>query len=120
MSASSPIIPDGYFELSTLDKTLACFLEVDLGTETSKVWTSKIEVYVRYAASEEFEQRFHLSRFRVLVVTSSQRRVEMLRRLALHYTDRIFWFATVTSVKDAGFWSAVWLRPDGTEMRSFL
>lgn len=115
LSVASPIIPDGYFELGSPNKTTACFLEIDLGTETAKVWKPKIESYIRFAVSEEFERRFHLSQFRVLVITSSPRRLQALRKLVCQYSDKIFWFTTFESIKHDGFWSAVWLRPDGDQ-----
>lgn len=115
LSVASPIIPDGYFELGIPDKTLACFLEIDLGTETAKVWKPKIESYIRFAVSEEFERRFHLNQFRVLVITSSLRRLQALRKLVRQYTDKIFWFTTFESIKHDSFWFTVWLRPDGDQ-----
>jgi hypothetical protein len=71
----SPLVPDAYVELKTLGKTVAAFLEIDLGSETRSVWRAKIQSYLSYAASGNFERQFAHPQFRTLVVTSSARRL---------------------------------------------
>jgi hypothetical protein len=105
------LIPDGYFEISTPKKTIAAFLEVDLGHESHSVWKSKITGYLQYAVSGTFERQFNHPQFRVLVITNSERRMHSLRRTVGDRTEKVFWFSTFDSIARDGFWSLVWLRP---------
>lgn len=107
------LIPDGYFEVATPLKTLAAFLEVDLGHEGLLVWKGKVQKYLRYMVSGAFESTFHEPGFRVLVVTNSDRRLMALRRVTATITDKVFWFTTTDSIHREGFWSPIWFRPRG-------
>lgn len=120
LSPASPIIPDGYFELVTPSRTVCCFLEVDLGGETSSVWKSKIESYLNFAAIGEFEHQFQQPQFRVLIVTISDRRRDAIRTLSAKYTEKLFWFSTFIAINRDGFWSPVWMRPTGDQAQSLL
>lgn len=110
------LIPDGYFELQVgPDSQVAAFLEVDLGHENLAVWKKKVEGYIQFAVSGEFANRFGQSRFRVLVVANSDRRLQSLRKAVASVTDRVFWFATLDEVSRAGIAGPIWFRPRGTE-----
>lgn len=106
-------IPDGYFEIETAAGVRCHFLEVDLGTETLKVWQKKIMGYLHIAASGEFSRRFGQQQFRVLVVMTSERRLGHLRLEIAKNTAKIFWLTTFELINRDGFWSAIWLRPTG-------
>lgn len=114
------LIPDGYAVVSTSEKPIPLFLEVDLGTENLAVWKKKIGEYLRYAASGEFATRFHEPQFRVIVVADTERRMQSLRRATAELTDKIFWFASEESIRVSGLWSAIWLRPKGDDHRIFI
>jgi len=114
------LIPDGYFEISTPQKTLAAFLEVDLGTEGLSVWKGKVEMYLQYAVSGGFEKRFSQPQFRVLVIVNTERRMRSLQAATLALTDKIFWFSSFDSIARAGFWSPVWLRARNGERQPLL
>ena len=45
------LIPDGYFEIAVPTKTIAAFLEIDLGHERGPAWRRKVQEYVQYAVS---------------------------------------------------------------------
>jgi Replication-relaxation len=120
LSSAARIIPDAYFELTVPDKSVCCFLEVDLGGETAKIWRAKIEYYLRLAVTGEFEQLFQRSQFRVLIITTSAARIHSLRKLAAKYIDKLFWVSTFDSIKRDGFWSPVWFRPTGDQPQSLL
>jgi hypothetical protein len=120
LSASLPLIPDGYCELATPVGIRAMFLEVDLGTEPLRVWTAKVKLYLQLAISGEFAKRFRAEQFRVLVLTSSERRLQYLRRTTAKLTDKIFWFATFESINREGFWAPIWLRPVGDQRLPLL
>ena len=69
LSPSVSLMPDSYFELKRAGTVYPMFLEMDLGTESSRVWKRKIELYLKFALGGEFERMFHEKRFRVLPVT---------------------------------------------------
>jgi hypothetical protein len=120
LEAGSRLIPDGYVEIQNPMKTLAAFLEVDLGHEGLSVWRSKVESYLRYAVSSSFSKRFGVPQFRVLVITNTERRMHSLRAATLGLTDKIFWFSTLEPVEREGVWAPVWLRAKSEEFQSLL
>jgi hypothetical protein len=107
------LIPDGYIEATGPVRNLAAFLEVDLGHESRKVWLAKVDGYLRYALSGNFEKRFGHGQFRVLVIADSARRLESLRNGTASITEKIFRFTTFDAIAQNGFWSAIWTRPKG-------
>ena len=113
IDSQSSLKPDAYLEVQNPQKTVAAFLEFDLGHENLLIWKAKVQKYLRYAVSGEFERAFHHPQFRVLVVTNSLRRREALRKATAAITDKIFWFTTTDSIHRDGFWSPIWLRPGG-------
>jgi Replication-relaxation len=115
ISQGIPLIPDGYLELETPSGVAAAFLEVDLGSESRTVWKDKVKSYLTYAVSGAFEKQFGGSRFRVLVIAHSERRMESIRRVVGEMTDKIFWFASQESIHRDGLFSPVWLRPRGED-----
>src|SRR5438309_7686321 len=64
------LIPDAYIEISGPEGTTAAFLEFDLGHENLIVWKKKVEKYLQYAISGEFENLIRHPQFRVLIVTN--------------------------------------------------
>jgi len=79
LDSGTRLIPDGYFEIRTPQKMLCAFLEVDLGNEGLSVWKRKVESYLQYAISGEFEKRFGQPQFRVLVIANTGRRMHSLQ-----------------------------------------
>jgi protein involved in plasmid replication-relaxation len=120
LDAGIHLIPDGYVEILTPQKALATFIEVDLGHEALSVWKRKVETYLRYAISGNFEKRFGRPQFRVLVVTNSKRRMHSLRKATTTLTDKIFWFSTFDAIERDGFWTAIWFRPNTNQCQSLL
>jgi hypothetical protein len=115
LSPSVPLMPDGYFELVQENASHPMFLEVDLGTESSRVWKRKVELYLKFALGGEFERMFHQQRFRVLVVLHSERRMEAIRKTVTRRTEKLFWFSTQDDVSREGLGIPIWLRPTGAE-----
>ena len=109
------LIPDGYVEVRHHGKTVAAFLEVDLGHERLAVWTAKAKHYVELAVSGAFEKHFRQPRFRVLVIVNSKRRLQSIRATVAHTTEKLFWFATQDDVRGEKFTGPVWLRPEGDD-----
>ena len=107
------LIPDGYVELETPEGVVPSFLEVDLGHERRRVWEEKVRNYLDLAVSGKFEQEFRQSRFRVLVVAQSRRRLDSIREVVVRVTQKIFWFATLDAIRREGCFAPIWLRPKG-------
>jgi hypothetical protein len=120
ISESIKLTPDGYFEIVSGGEARAMFLEVDLGSEALSVWGQKSAFYLQLALSGEFQKRFRHSRFRVLVVTNSERRLTNIRAVIAKSTDKIFRFTTFENINRDGLWSSVWLRPTGDSRQSLL
>ncbi|MFY9561295.1 MAG: replication-relaxation family protein [Terriglobales bacterium] len=115
LTSALRLIPDGYLELQTPAGIAAFFLEVDLGHEGLSVWKEKVRNYLQFALSGEFERRFGVSRFRVLVLANSERRLMSIRKAIVAATEKIFWLATVEAVNRGSFFSSIWLRPKGED-----
>ena len=120
LDSSTHLIPDGYIDIRTPQRTLAAFLEVDLGNEGLSVWKRKVESYLQYAISGEFEKQFGQLQFRVLVVANTARRMRSLQAATISLTDKIFWFSTFESIAQTGFWSPVWVRHKNGERQPLL
>ena len=120
LDVALPLIPDGYFEIASAQGVRPTFVEVDLGTEAAPILVRKASLYLQLATSGEFSKIFGRSQFRVLVVTTSDRRLSSLRAAVAKLTDKIFWFGTLDMLTAERFWSAVWLRPTGNQPQSFL
>jgi hypothetical protein len=114
------LIPDGYVEVATPAGIVAMFLEVDLGNESRTVWKEKVRNYLQFALSGDCEREFGQSRFRVLVLANSERRLLSIRKAVSDATDKIFWFGSLASVNRDGFFAPVWLRPTGEERLPLL
>ena len=114
-----PLIPDGYAELGK-SAIQSVFLEVDLGTESSRVWGTKTTQYLNLAVSGQFSQMFHQQRFKVAVVCTSERRLQSLRRAVRTRTTKLFFFSLLSNIKRDGFMGAHWLRPEGDSSGSIV
>jgi len=120
LSPQLRLIPDGYFELQTPTGVLPCFVEVDLGHEGMKVWKEKVRNYLQLAISGDFERRFAQSRFHVLVILNSERRLTSIRKVVTASTEKIFWFTTIEAIHSKGLFAPVWFRPKGDDRHSLL
>ncbi len=109
------LIPDGYVELQTPPGTVAAFLEVDLGNETMTVWKEKVRNYLQFALSGDSERMFKQSRFRVLVIVNSERRLRSIEKVIAVSTEKIFWLASLQAIRKSGFFAPVWFRPTGSK-----
>jgi Replication-relaxation len=114
------LVPDGYFELETPAGIRPMFLEADLGQQAMRVWEQKIRSYLQFAVSGDFTRLFRQPQFRVLVITTSPRRLAKIRSVIAKQTDKLFWLTDFQSINRAGFWSTVWLRPKGDQALSLI
>lgn len=120
ISSAIPLAPDAYFELERDSSVYPMFLELDRGTETLKVWRKKVELYIDLAVTGESERIFRQSRFRVLVLTLSERRLNSIRQTVLRQTDDLFWFSTLPMINKEGIWGSQWSRPAGGPATTLL
>jgi hypothetical protein len=118
--AGLSLIPDGYVEFATPSGIDASFLEVDLGHEGLAIWKEKTRHYLQLALSGKYERQFKQSRFRVLVVANSERRLHSIRAAVAGITQKIFWFATLDAVHGKRFFGPAWLRPVGEAKQTFF
>jgi hypothetical protein len=91
------------------------FVEFDRGTESLRIIEGKARGYLGLAASGESIRLTGQSRFRVLFISTSPRRLSTCRARIATVTEKLFWFATLSSIKQSGPWAPVWLRPRGIE-----
>jgi Replication-relaxation len=101
------VIPDGYFALTSGDKTAYFFLEADRSTMSNARYLAKLKAYYHFWATQ-IRAGKHLSgmtRFRVLTVTLSEERKDNLRETAREVdadgkAPNLFWFACERSYRD--------------------
>ena len=115
LSDSIPLVPDAYLEIAKDGVVYPMFLEVDCGTESSTVWKKKAQLYLQLAIAKEFEQMFDRTRLRILIVFSSDRRLNAIRRVIAERTEKLFWFTTEDRINSDGLCGSIWLRPKGNE-----
>jgi len=111
IAANGRLIPDAAFQAEGSNVHLGCFLEVDLGTETRRIWQRKIQEYLKLAHSRAFVQVLPGDSFRVLVVTTSIRRLRSISAVIAKQTTKMFWLTTIESINGSGVWSEIWFRP---------
>lgn len=120
LSQHSRLVPDGYFELHSPAGTPPMFLEVDLGHQSMRVLEQKARQYLHLAVSGDFTRLFRKPQFRVLVITTSPRRLAKIRSVIAKQTDKVFWLSDFQTINRAGFWSACWLRPSGEQVLALI
>jgi hypothetical protein len=112
LSPTVPLIPDGIVRYATsVGEQVAC-VEVDLGTETLRVWEKKVGLYLQLATSGESQRLLGSERFKVLVLAPGRRRTENLAKMIARRTDKLFWVTTTGAIHNADVGSVRWLRPN--------
>ncbi len=87
--------PDGYFIFQSADglKKAHFFLELDLGTMSNARWREKVQAYTQFRESGRAAQHYGTNKFRLLTVTTSERRLANLKRTTEKAGgSRFFWF----------------------------
>lgn len=88
------VIPDGYFRLTLPDGDVHFFLELDRANMESKRIKRKVRAYLAYRG--QAERRFGSSKFRVLFVTTSQKRLLNMKKATEDAKGKTrFWFTTI-------------------------
>lgn len=103
------VVPDGYFHLTSGERQSHHFLETDMCTVVGlstksgrRDWAKKVRSYLAYHASGQFQARYHTSSFRVLTVTTGERRLANLKKITEEAGGRArFWFTTFEQLTSA-------------------
>lgn len=82
------IIPDAWIQFADGE----AFIEVDRATERPSVVKRKLEKYVAFKESKQYQSLFPGSGFKVLFFTTTEERIESLERIA--FSDDV-WFCTM-------------------------
>lgn len=98
------IVADSFFGLEFENGLRQFFmLEMDLGTESNRRFAFKVRAYKDYLESGKYREVFGEKVFKVLVVTTSSRRMENLMKAARKAGDRTtFWFTDFSKYKQDG------------------
>jgi len=103
--------PDGYCQLREgEEKRYSFFVEVDLGTMSSKAFRHKVQRYLDYSESGGYEKRFGFKYFRVLVATTGAQRLANLKQTTEELTDSVFGFTTLDQVWQGRMFDAIWMK----------
>ena len=121
------IVPDGFFTVQGKGP-LHYFLEADRSTMTSKRFLRKMRAYWRWWKDGGHQNKFGISRFRVLTLTISEKRKENLRKLATRADDRqqgspMFLFACEKNFRleqPEAILQAIWQTPVDDKWHSIL
>ena len=73
----------------------------------------KVSGYLKSPVTSSFAEITSESQFSVLVIATSDERLQQLRRHIAKQTQKLFWFQTPSIIQQRGFWSASWLRSRG-------
>lgn len=97
---SVSVIPDSYFVVDTPRGKAAFFLELDRGTMTTKRFKTKILAYQVYYESGAYQLRFQTKSLRILTVTTSEVRLDNLKRVTEEAGARLrYWFSTLDQMQ---------------------
>lgn len=111
------IVPDGYFVLWTAEYDFHYFLEVDLRTVVGQAshwgrrdWHRKVQAYLAYYNSGQYQQRYGVEKGRVLTVTTGEGRLKNLKKITEDAGGRKrFWFTTFDRLTaDSVFTEPIW------------
>lgn len=94
------VIPDSFCVLET-PRGMGYFpIEIDRGTVTLARWREKVQAYIEYHKSGEYQNRYHARNFRLLILTTSMTRLMNLKEQCEQVApdDERFWFTTFDKV----------------------
>lgn len=101
-TVTTSVVPDGYGRLRAGENWYPFFIEADMATETgealvfgNKDFARKIVAYLEFYRSGQYSARYQAKSYRVLTVTTSQKRLENLMEVTERAGGkRRFWFTT--------------------------
>lgn len=112
--------PDGYGRYLYQDKLYSFFLEMDRSTQTNKTFQGKIKRYLNYKRSGRYSERFGVRSFKLLVVTTTQKRLANLKEATEEVTDKIVWFTTLKMMQSQGLFETIWQEAGNNGVYSLL
>jgi hypothetical protein len=103
------LVPDAYCRLYTPapdEHTYHLFLEIDRGGETGmsttgsrRDYASKVRMHCRYYDSGAFANRYGGKGLRILTVTTTETRLQLLKQITEHVGGKTrFWFTTFAAI----------------------
>ena len=104
------VIADGYFVLRSADKKAHFFLEVDRATIANSRWMRKIRAYNLYYRTGKYQAKYKTRSFRVLTVTSGEKRLSNLKSTTEKAGgEAAFWFTTFERARSENILTApIW------------
>lgn len=114
------LAPDAYGRYRFGDRVASFFVEVDQATMSLKRWRDKVDRYLEYADSGRYEERFGMKHFRVVVVTTTQKRLANLKATVEGSTSAFFWFVPLSDLQATGVLAEVWQRSGSRERQGLL
>jgi hypothetical protein len=85
--------PDGFMQYQMIEngKTYNAFIETDMGTQGSRQIQDKVRRYLTFSETDLPEKRFGSQWFRVIFITTSERRSQSIKSAIEAVTDKVFW-----------------------------
>jgi len=113
-----PIVPDGYFILKDCNWKARFCVEADRATETNRQWKDKVRGYVEYVRTGQYFRRYNSESLRVLVITTSQKRLEnLLITTKAVKGASFFWFTTIDKIIDSNIITdMIWTKDNQQEL----
>lgn len=97
------------------------FLEVDLGTESNQRFRKKIIAYRQYWKTGKYQEKYGFKSFRVLTITTSEKRLNNLVATAKDCGAKgMFIFTTQDLTKPNKIFDNIWLTPVNSEFTSIV
>lgn len=107
-----PVTPDAFFGLQTNLGRSYFFLEVDMATQEHRRITRKIIAYREYWKKGLYGQKYGFNSFRVLFVTTTERRLNNLLKTAEKTgAKNMFLFATQSDITEGRIFDSIWMSP---------
>ena len=104
--------PDAFLRLSAGGGLHAFFIEIDRGNASASVFEQKVPHYRQYRGSGLFEEMYGKGEFRVLVVTTGEKRQAHLCEQAGRQGGDFFWFTSQKELQSQGPLASIWTSPE--------
>ncbi len=116
-----PVTPDAFFGILSPKGKSYFFLEVDLGTQSLKRFKKKIIAYRQYWKSGKYQEKYGFKSFRVLTITTSEKRLKNLIVAARDCGAKsMFLFTAQDLTKPNKVFDNIWYLPVSSDPMSIL
>ena len=121
LDEETKLFPDAYFRFKHYDKTHSLFLTADRAAESSKRIKKRIENYLEYGISGEFEKQFGSRYFRLLIICQTPARLKSLIKMIERVTDKSFcWLTVENNISPEKILTRIWSRPNTEGIYSLI